>query len=40
MAKRVQVVLSEDMLSLGKNGDWWRWLRARDFLLPTGKAFL
>jgi large subunit ribosomal protein L9 len=40
MAKRVQVVLSEDVLSLGKNGDLVEVAPgyARNFLLPTGKA--
>ena len=40
MAKRVQVVLSEDMLSLGKNGDLVEVAPgyARNFLLPHGKA--
>ena len=40
MAKRVQVVLSEDVLSLGRNGDLVEVAPgyARNFLLPTGKA--
>ncbi|MBE9172380.1 50S ribosomal protein L9 [Cyanobium sp. LEGE 06143] len=40
MAKRVQVVLSEDVLSLGKGGDLVDVAPgyARNFLLPTGKA--
>ncbi|MFM7265393.1 MAG: 50S ribosomal protein L9 [Cyanobium sp.] len=40
MAKRVQVVLSEDVLSLGKEGDLVEVAPgyARNFLLPTGKA--
>ena len=40
MAKRVQVVLSEDVLSLGKDGDLVEVAPgyARNFLLPTGKA--
>jgi large subunit ribosomal protein L9 len=40
MAKRVQVVLSEDVLSLGRNGDLVDVAPgyARNFLLPTGKA--
>jgi large subunit ribosomal protein L9 len=40
MAKRVQVVLSEDVLSLGKDGDLVEVDPgyARNFLLPTGKA--
>ena len=38
--KRVQVVLSEDVLSLGKNGDLVDVAPgyARNYLLPTGKA--
>ncbi|MFZ9901636.1 MAG: 50S ribosomal protein L9, partial [Vulcanococcus sp.] len=40
MAKRVSVVLSEDVLSLGKNGDLVDVAPgyARNFLLPQGKA--
>jgi large subunit ribosomal protein L9 len=40
MAKRVQVVLSENVLSLGKDGDLVEVAPgyARNFLLPTGKA--
>ncbi|MCP9916330.1 50S ribosomal protein L9 [Cyanobium sp. ATX 6F1] len=40
MAKRVSVVLSEDVLSLGKDGDLVEVAPgyARNFLLPTGKA--
>ena len=40
MAKRVQVVLHEDVLSLGKNGDLVEVAPgyARNFLVPTGKA--
>ena len=40
MAKRVQVVLNEDVLSLGKNGDLVEVAPgyARNFLLPFGKA--
>ncbi len=40
MAKRVQVVLNEDILSLGKNGDLVEVAPgyARNFLLPYGKA--
>ena len=40
MAKRVQVVLNEDVLSLGKDGDLVDVAPgyARNFLLPTGKA--
>ena len=40
MAKRVQVVLSEDILSLGKDGDMVEVAPgyARNFLLPHGKA--
>jgi len=40
MAKRVQVVLSEDVLSLGKDGDLVEVAPgyARNFLLPYGKA--
>jgi large subunit ribosomal protein L9 len=40
MAKRVSVVLSEDILSLGKNGDLVEVAPgyARNFLLPQGKA--
>ena len=40
MAKRVQVVLNEDVLSLGKDGDLVDVTPgyARNFLLPTGKA--
>ncbi len=40
MAKRVQVVLNEDLLSLGKNGDLVEVAPgyARNFLLPYGKA--
>ena len=40
MAKRVQVVLSEDILSLGKDGDMVEVAPgyARNFLLPSGKA--
>jgi large subunit ribosomal protein L9 len=40
MAKRVKVVLSEDVLSLGKDGDLVEVAPgyARNFLLPTGKA--
>ena len=40
MAKRVQVVLSEDILSLGKDGDLVEVAPgyARNFLLPHGKA--
>ena len=40
MAKRVSVVLSEDVLSLGKNGDLVDVVPgyARNFLLPQGKA--
>ena len=40
MAKRVQVVLNEDVLSLGKDGDLVEVAPgyARNFLLPTGKA--
>ena len=40
MAKRVQVVLSEDLLSLGKDGDLVEVSPgyARNFLLPYGKA--
>ena len=40
MAKRIQVVLSEDILSLGKDGDLVEVAPgyARNFLLPHGKA--
>ena len=40
MAKRVQVVLNEDILSLGKDGDVVEVAPgyARNFLLPFGKA--
>tara|TARA_Y100001968_G_scaffold161574_1_gene147786 strand:- start:392 stop:850 length:459 start_codon:yes stop_codon:yes gene_type:complete len=40
MAKRVQVVLNEDVLSLGKDGDLVEVAPgyARNFLLPYGKA--
>ena len=40
MAKRVQVVLNEDIISLGKNGDLVEVAPgfARNFLLPHGKA--
>jgi len=40
MAKRVQVVLNEDILSLGKDGDLVEVAPgyARNFLLPHGKA--
>ncbi|HJN33672.1 MAG TPA: 50S ribosomal protein L9 [Prochlorococcus sp.] len=40
MAKRVQVVLNEDLLSLGKDGDLVEVAPgyARNFLLPFGKA--
>jgi large subunit ribosomal protein L9 len=40
MAKRVQVVLNEDVLSLGKDGDLVEVAPgyARNYLLPTGKA--
>jgi len=40
MAKRVQVVLSEDVLSLGRNGDLVEVAPgyARNFLVPQGKA--
>ncbi|UPM49534.1 MULTISPECIES: 50S ribosomal protein L9 [unclassified Synechococcus] len=40
MAKRVSVVLSEDVLSLGKNGDLVEVAPgyARNFLMPQGKA--
>ncbi|MFZ4805570.1 MAG: 50S ribosomal protein L9 [Synechococcus lacustris] len=40
MAKRVQVVLNEDVLSLGKSGDLVEVAPgyARNFLLPTGKG--
>ena len=40
MAKRISVVLSEDVLSLGKNGDLVEVAPgyARNFLLPQGKA--
>ncbi len=40
MAKRVQVVLNEDILSLGRNGDLVDVAPgyARNFLLPFGKA--
>jgi len=40
MAKRVQVVLNEDVLSLGKDGDVVEVAPgyARNFLLPFGKA--
>ncbi len=40
MAKRVQVVLNEDVLSLGKDGDLVEVAPgyARNFLLPFGKA--
>jgi large subunit ribosomal protein L9 len=40
MAKRVQVVLNEDVLSLGRDGDLVEVAPgyARNFLLPTGKA--
>jgi large subunit ribosomal protein L9 len=40
MAKRVQVVLNEDVLSLGRNGDLVEVAPgyARNFLVPTGKA--
>ena len=40
MAKRVQVVLNEDILSLGKDGDLGEVAPgyARNFLLPYGKA--
>ncbi len=40
MAKRVKVVLSEDVLSLGKDGDLVEVAPgyARNFLLPYGKA--
>ncbi|MFO7628379.1 MAG: 50S ribosomal protein L9 [Prochlorococcaceae cyanobacterium] len=40
MAKRVQVVLNQEVLSLGKDGDLVEVAPgyARNFLLPTGKA--
>ena len=40
MAKRIQVVLKEDVLSLGKDGDLVEVAPgyARNFLLPLGKA--
>lgn len=40
MAKRVQVVLNEDVLSLGKDGDLVEVAPgyARNYLVPTGKA--
>jgi large subunit ribosomal protein L9 len=40
MAKRVQVVLSEDVYTLGKDGDLVEVAPgyARNFLVPTGKA--
>jgi len=40
MAKRVQVVLNEDVLSLGKHGDLVEVAPgyARNFLVPSGKA--
>ncbi len=40
MAKRIQVVLNEDVLSLGKDGDLVEVAPgyARNFLLPLGKA--
>ena len=40
MAKRVQVVLNENVLSLGKDGDLVEVAPgyARNFLVPTGKA--
>ena len=40
MAKRVQVVLNEDVLSLGRDGDLVEVAPgyARNFLLPFGKA--
>jgi large subunit ribosomal protein L9 len=40
MAKRVQVVLNEDVLSLGKDGDLVEVAPgyARNFLVPSGKA--
>jgi large subunit ribosomal protein L9 len=40
MAKRVQVVLKEDILSLGRDGDLVEVAPgyARNFLVPTGKA--
>ena len=40
MPKRVQVVLNEDVLSLGKDGDLVEVAPgyARNFLLPFGKA--
>ena len=40
MPKRVQIVLNEDILSLGKNGDLVEVAPgyARNFLLPFGKA--
>ena len=40
MAKRVQVVLNSDVLSLGKNGDLVEVAPgyARNFLVPSGKA--
>ena len=40
MAKRVQVVLNEDVLSLGKGGDLVEVAPgyARNFLVPSGKA--
>jgi large subunit ribosomal protein L9 len=40
MAKRVQVVLSEDVLNLGKDGDLVEVAPgyARNFLVPSGKA--
>ena len=40
MAKRVKVVLNEDVLSLGKDGDLVEVAPgyARNFLLPFGKA--
>ena len=40
MAKRVSVVLNEDVLSLGKDGDLVEVAPgyARNFLLPQGKA--
>jgi len=40
MAKRVQVVLHEDVLSLGKNGDLVEVAPgyARNYLVPSGKA--
>jgi large subunit ribosomal protein L9 len=40
MAKRVKIVLNEDVLSLGRSGDLVEVAPgyARNFLLPTGKA--